>query len=149
MRSERRSRGVYQGNHKVTSVTKKACEMWKSILADQSQSFEGTYSAWCHGTHATHSGQDEHVTHLRYAPQEVCLLHQCEFGVNTKLILQKHTSDCQNTKATDAMLKNVTPKEATTNVLCKSTADGKKLEDPHSFKSNEMTRAACEARRRS
>ena len=54
------------------------------------------------------------------------------------------------------MLKNVTPKEATptpveskTNVLCKSTADGKKLENLHSFKSNEMTRAACEARRRS
>ena len=32
-------------NHKVTSVTKKAGEMWKSIFADQSQSFEETYSA--------------------------------------------------------------------------------------------------------
>ena len=30
-----------------------------------------------------------------------------------KLIPQKHTSGCQNTKATDATLKDVTPKEAT------------------------------------
>ena len=120
--------------------------MWKSILADQSQSFEETYSAWGHGTHATHSGQDEHVTHLRYnAVLEETRIGEEEFGVNTKLILQKHISDCQNTKATDAMLKNVTPKEATptpveskTNVLCKSTADGKKLENLHSLKSNEM-----------
>ena len=120
--------------------------MWKSILADQSQSFEEIYSAWFHGTHATHSGQDEHVTHLRYnAVLEETRIGEEEFGVNTKLILQKHTSDCQNTKATDAMLKNVTPKEATptpveskTNVLCKSTADGKKLENLHSLKSNEM-----------
>ena len=32
-------------NHKITYVTKKTGEMWKSILADQSQSFEETYSA--------------------------------------------------------------------------------------------------------
>ena len=30
----------FAGNHKVTSVTKKAGEMWKFIFADQSQSFE-------------------------------------------------------------------------------------------------------------
>ena len=29
-----------------------------------------------------------------------------------------------------------------------NTTGVKKLEDPHSFKSNEMTRAACETRRR-
>ena len=29
------------GNHKITDVTKKAGEMWKSIPADQSQSFRG------------------------------------------------------------------------------------------------------------
>ena len=82
----------------------------------------------------------QHMTHLRYAPQELCLLHQCEFGVNTKLVLQKHTSGCQNTKATDATLKDVTPTlvESKTNVLCENTADGKKLENPHSLKSNEM-----------
>ena len=92
------------------------------------------------------------MTYLRYAPQELCLLHQCEFGVNTKLILQKHTSGCQNTKATDATLKDVTPTpvESKTNVLCESTADGKKLENPHSLKSNEMAECQqCEARRRS
>ena len=79
----------------------------------------------------------QHVTHLRYAPQELCLLHQWEFGVNTKLILQKHTSGCQNTKATAATVKDVTPTpvESKTNVLCESTADGK---NPHSLKSNEM-----------
>ena len=121
--------------------------MWKSILADQSQSFEETYSAWCHGTHATHRGQDEHVTHLRYKAvlEELCLLYQCEFDyadvvpevLTPKLIPQKHTSGCQNTKATDATLSS-SGVESKTNVLCESTADGKKLENPHSLKSNEM-----------
>ena len=76
---------------------------------------------------------------LRYKAvlEEVCLLHQCEFGVNTKLIPQKHTSGCQNTKATDATLSS-SGVESKTNVLCESTADGKKLEIPHSLKSNEM-----------
>ena len=90
-------------------------------------------------TRATHRGQDEHVIHLRYKAvlEEVCLLHQCEFGVNTKLIPQKHTSGCQNTKATDATLSS-SGVESKTNVLCESTADGKKLENHHSLKSNEM-----------
>ena len=134
MRSERRSRGVCQGNHKVTSVTKKAGEMWKSFLADQSQSFEETYSVQKASSQVC---PWQHVTHLRYAPQELCLLHQCEFGVNTKLILQKHTSGCQNTKATDVTFSS-SGVESKTNVLCESTADGKKLENPHSLKSNEM-----------
>ena len=83
----------------------------------------------------------QHVTHLRYkAVLEETRIGEEEFGVNTKLILQKHTSGCQNTKATDATLKDVTPTpvESKTNVLCESTADGKKLGILHSLKSNEM-----------
>ena len=77
--------------------------------------------------------------------RELCLLHQCEFDyadvvpevLTPKLILQKHTSGCQNTKVTDATLSS-SGVENKTNVLCESTADGKKLENPHSLKSNEM-----------
>ena len=81
------------------------------------------------------------MTHLRYkAVLEETRIGEEEFGVNTKLIPQKHTSDCQNTKATDATLKEATPTpvESKTNVLCESTADGKKLGILHSLKSNEM-----------
>ena len=85
------------------------------------------------------------MTYLRYAPQELCLLHQYEFDyadvvpevLTPKLIPQKHTSGCQNTKATDATLSS-SGVESKTNVLCENTADGKKLENPHSLKSNEM-----------
>ena len=70
------------------------------------------------------SGTADKMSHvLRYKAvlEELCLLHQCEFDyadvvpevLTPKLIPQKHTSVCQNTKATDATLKDVTPKEAT------------------------------------
>ena len=62
-----------------------------------------------------------HVLRYKAVLEELCLLHQCEFDyadvvpevLTPKLIHQKHTSGCQNTKATDATLKDVTPKEGT------------------------------------
>ena len=78
-----------------------------------------------------------------YSAQKADLPVVQEATTPPKLTPQKRTSGCQNTKATDATLSS-SGVESKTNVLCKSTADGKKLENPHSLKSNEM--AECSLR---
>ena len=48
-----------------------------------------------------------------YSAQKVDLPVVQEATTPPKLTLQKRTSGCQNTKATDATLKDATPQEAT------------------------------------